>query len=404
MVRLTEAKRIEQGNAQAALGAFEAAVTELRDPRRRQGLRYPLRTVVTIALLSMICGCDDAESMEAWGEANATWLATFLEMPHGSPSQDVFLHVLSALDPKEFGKVFRSWVDFVSIRLGLEEKQIAIDGKTSRGSASPAEGRTAVHTISAWVSELGIVLGQTQTEEKSNEITAIPELLNVLSLKDTTVTIDAIGCQTGIAEQVVEKGGNYLIAAKENQPTLLAEIKETFAEADNLSIRSVDEAPRPSISTHEESDKGHGRIETRRVRVSSTLSWINSRDRWRGLGYVVEVTRTRTSMRTNQTSTEVAYYIGSGSAPFAERVGQLVRNHWRIENQLHWVLDMAFNEDSARHRAGSAAANMTILRHFALSVIKLDKKRKLGVANSRKRAGFNRAYLLELIRGTVGES
>lgn len=402
--RLNEAERIESHNIEAALGAFEAAIEGLRDPRRRQGLRYPLRTVVATALMAMVCGCDDAEAMEVWADANADWLAEFLDMPHGPPTQDVYLHVFGALEPAAFGAVFRAWADLVALRLGVDAKHISIDGKTSRGSASPSEDKVAVHTVSAWLSQAGLVLGQVQTKEKSNEITAIPELLRLLSLKGATVTIDAIGCQTAIAETIVDGGGQYLLAVKENQPALHAEIRDTFAEFDDQKARAIDEAPKPDVMIHEETDKAHGRIETRRVRLSPTLTWVESRNRWKDLRYVVEVTRTRTTVATNKISTEVAYYIGSGAPPSAEQASLLVRSHWRIENQLHWVLDMAFGEDSARHRARNAAANLTILRHFALSIIKQDQTRKVGVANARKRAGFDRAYLLSLLAGAGGDS
>jgi len=402
MARQSAAERIESANEQAALGAFELALTALADPRRKQGQRYPLRTVVASALMAMVCGCDDAEAMELWSEANADWLSSMLDMPHGTPTQDVYLHVLGALDPRAFSATFQTWVDLVRLRLHGDGKHIAIDGKTSRGSSDPASGKSAIHTVSAWLSDAGLVLGQVQTEDKSNEITAIPELLRVLSLRGATVTIDAMGCQTAIAETIIDGGGDYLLAVKDNQPALHAEVRETFAEADDARLRAVDEVPRPEVATSQEIGKAHGRIETRTVRVCSNLTWVQSCARWKNLRYLVEVRRERTSANSAKTSLETAYYIGSGSAPAPERVARLVRRHWSIENELHWVLDMAFAEDSARHRARNAAANMTTLRHFALSIIKQDQTRKVGVANSRKRAGFDRHYLIRLLQGASG--
>lgn len=399
MTRPTESSKIEADNQAAALGFFEVALSDLRDPRRAQGRRYPLRSVVVSALMAMVCGCDDAEAMECWSEVNKDWLAGFLDMPHGPPTQDVYLSVLGALEPAAFQAVFVRWAELVSLRLGGDPKHIAIDGKTSRRSADRASGRAAIHTVSAWLSGAGLVLGQVQTREKSNEIIAIPELLKVLSLRGATVTIDAMGSQTDIAQAIVEGGGNYLLAVKDNQPTLHKEIRETFAAADNPRSRTVDEVPRPVVSTHQQVDKEHGRIETREVRVVETLDWVLSKDRWVGLGYLVEVTRTRLHLTTGKESKETAHYIGSGPAPSVERVGALVRGHWSIENQLHWVLDMAFGEDSARHRARHAAANLTTLRHFALSIVKQDQSRKLGIANSRRRAAFDRSYLVQLIQG-----
>ena len=398
-IRTTESSKIEANNEAAALGLFEEALHGLQDPRRPQGLRYPLRTVVVSALMAMVCGCDDAEAMECWSEVNREWLAGFLDMPHGPPTQDVYLSVLGALEPAAFRAVFVRWAELVSLRLGEDPKHIAIDGKTSRRSMDRRLGRAAIHTVSAWLCGAGLVLGQTQTREKSNEIIAIPELLKVISLRGATVTIDAMGCQTEIAKTVIDGGGDYLLAVKENQPTLHKEIRETFAAADNPRSRTVDEVPRPAVVTYTQVDKGHGRVENREVRVVEALDWVLSEERWVGLGYLVEVKRERVNLSTGKESKETAYYIGSGSAPSAERVAALVRGHWGIENELHWVLDMAFGEDQARHRAHNAAANLTTLRHFALSIVKQDQNRKLGVANSRRRAAFDRSYLVQLVKG-----
>lgn len=400
MARETVAQKIENGNEAFALGYFEEALRELPDPRRRQGQRYPLRSVVATALMAMICGCDDAEAMAIWGRANEQWLRDFLDLPHGPPTQDVYLSVLGALEPRAFQRVYQRWASLISLRLNEAGGHIAIDGKTSRRSADRANGGSPIHTVSAFLAGAGLVLTQTQVKEKENEILAIPELLAVLDLRGTTVTIDAMGCQTAIAETIVQGGGNYILSAKDNQPTLHQEVIETFAEVDNDRQRTADEAPRPEVLIHEQTDKGHGRLETRRVRVTTDLTWILSRNRWQGLGYVVEVQRERTLLSTGKTTTETAHFIGSGAPESAERVASLARGHWAVENGLHWVLDLAFREDEARHRARNAAANMTTLRHFALGIVKQDTTRKVGVANSRKRAGFDRGYLIQLIKGT----
>ena len=241
MARVTEAQRIEQTNEEAALVFFREALSALPDPRRAQGIRYPLMSVVVIALMAMVCGSDDAEAMEVWGEANARWLGGILELPHGTPTQDVFLSVFAALDPVAFRSVFLSWMDLLRLRLRVMGKHIAIDGKTSRRSFDTARDRPAIHTVSAWLSDEGLVLGQIKTADKSNEITAIPELLRVIDLRGATVTIDAMGCQTEIAKTIVGGNGNYLLAVKENQPALHQEIVETFAEAADDRMRSVDE-------------------------------------------------------------------------------------------------------------------------------------------------------------------
>ncbi len=399
MARKTRAQQIERENEAAALGYFAEALRELPDPRRRQGVRYPLQAVVVTALMAMVCGCDDAEAMELWGEANEEWLATLVDLPHGAPTQDVFLSVLGALDPAAFQKVYQRWAHLVSLRLdGQAARHVAIDGKTSRRSGDKSTGKSPIHTVSAYLAGAGVVLSASQVRDKENEIVAIPEVLAVLDLRGAIVTVDAMGCQTKIAEAIVEGGGDYLLAVKDNQPSLHREVVETFAEADDPRPRSVDEAPRPGMLEHEETSKDHGRLETRRVRVTSDLDWVLSKDRWRGLGFVVQVQRERTVLATARTSTETAYYIGSGSAASVTEIARKIRDHWRIENELHWVLDLAFREDEARHRANNAAANMATLRHFALGIVKQDATRKVGVANARKRAGFDRDYLLHLRR------
>jgi len=399
MARMTKALQIEAENEAQALQLFQAGLATLPDPRRAQGLRYPLQTVVTIALMASVCGCDDAESMQAWGEAHEEWRCGFLPMPHGAPTQDVFLAVFGALDPEAFNTVFRAWAELLTVRLKATGKPIAIDGKTSRRSFDNVTNQGPVHTVSAWMSEAGLVLGQRQTDAKSNEITAIPELLEVLDLREATVTIDAMGCQTAIAKTIRDGEGHYLLAVKDNQPTLHEDIQATFAEADDDRRRTVDEQPRPAVEVFEHTDKGHGRVETRTVSLCRNLTWLTTAERWGGLSFVARIVRERFVEATGKTSKETAYYIGSDRAATAATAADKIRRHWSIENQLHWVLDFAFREDEARHRAKNTAANMTTLRHFALNLIKSDKKRKLGIANARKRAGWDRSYLVSLLTG-----
>jgi predicted transposase YbfD/YdcC len=397
MARVSAAQVIQQENEQQALAFFEAALKALPDPRRAQGRRYPLRTVVVTALMAMVCGCDDAESMELWGECNAEWLAGILDLPHGTPTQDVFLAVFGALDPAAFSAAFRAWASLLTLRLKAEGRQIAVDGKTSRGSSSPTYGTLAVHTVSAWLCDAGLVLGQLKTGEKSNEIKAVPELLRVLDIKGATVTLDAMGCQTEIAKTIIAGAGNYLIAVKDNQPTLRQDIEATFVQAADDRVRSCDELERPAVEVSEETDKGHGRVEKRTVQLCRDLSVLTTAESWAGLSFVAQVIRERTMLATGKTSTEVAYYIGSDRQATATTAGRTIRRHWGIETELHWVLDLAFREDEARHRARNTAQNLATLRHFALNVIKQDKRRKVGVATARKRAGWDRNYLLELL-------
>jgi len=397
MPRRTQAQVIDAENERQALVFFQSTLATLPEPRRLQGIRYPLRSVVVIALMAMICGCDDAEAMEVWGKANAEWLASVLELPHGPPTQDVFLAVFAALNPEAFSAVFRAWAQLLTLRLKPADKHIAVDGKTSRHSFDTAAGRPAIHTVSAYLSAAGLVLGQQKTGEKSNEIVAIPELLRVLDLHGADVTIDAMGCQTHIAATIVDGGGAYLLGVKDNQPTLRQDLETTFQEAADSRRRACDEAPRPAVEVFTESDKGHGRVEQRTVRLCRDLTWLTTADRWPGLSCVVQVTRERTVLATQKTSVETAYYIGSQAQPNVESLAAIIRRHWGIENNLHWVLDLAFAEDAARHRARHTAQNLATLRHFALNIFKQDATRKLGVANSRRRAGWDRDYLLHLL-------
>lgn len=397
MPRQTEAQRIEQANEEAALVFFREALSGLKDPRRSQGIRYPLVSVVVIALMAMVCGCDDAEALEAWGDANADWLADILALPHQTPTQDVFLFVFGALDPAAFHAVFLSWMTLIRLRLTAKGKHIAIDGKTSRRSFDKTANKSAIHTLSAWLSDEGLVLGQVKTNEDSNEITAIPELLQMIDVRGATVTIDAMGCQTEIAKDIVGRGGNYILSVKENQSALCADLVATFVEAADERKRSVDEYARPTVEVCEETEKGHGRIESRKIELCRDLTWVTTSKRWSALSFVVKVTRERTVVTTNKTSIATSYYIGSDATLDAAQTADRIRRHWTIENELHWVLDMGFREDEARHRSRNLAENFTTLRHVALNLVKRDPERKLGVANSRRRAGWDHEYLLQLL-------
>jgi predicted transposase YbfD/YdcC len=404
MPRVTAAQAQMNAVEEEAIEFFENALSSLPDPRRTQGVRYPLRTVVVVALMAMVCGAEDAQGMELWGKANEEWLSSFLKAPHGMPTQDVFLSVFAALNPKIFGEVFQSWAQVLFLRLeGKErsERHIAVDGKTSRRSFDLANGKAPLHTVSAWSSDLGLVLGQVKTSEKSNEITAIPELLKLLDITQATITIDAMGCQREIAATIINEGGEYLLALKKNQSSLLHDVESAFTYADRES-NPFDELAPPQIEVSQSVAKGHGRLEERKIELSRDLSWIESRDKWKNMNFYARVTRKRTNVRTGKISEEVSYYIGSHPTLAAKDIGHQIRRHWSIENELHWVLDMAFREDEARHRAKNTAQNMATLRHFALNIINLDKNRKLGVANSRKRAGWDRDYLINLLSNCGG--
>lgn len=397
MARVTK----KQLREQAALAAFEQALRELPDPRRKQGQRYPLESVVVIALMAMICNCDDAESMQCWGEHSEEWLSGFLELPHGVPTQDVFLSVFAALDPDAFNQVFQTWMALLIPNLDMKNSHIAIDGKTSRRSfirKSNGKRKPALHTVSAYMSRLGMVLGQTKTAKKSNEITAIPTLLKTLDIKGAVVTIDAMGCQKDIAKVIVERGGDYLLAVKSNQRTLHTDITAAFEDVQDQEQRA-DGNPKLQATVHHCREKNHGRIEERTVHLCRDLSHLPTANEWENLTTIVMVESKRTELSTQKVSTEKRYYIGSSTDIDVKTAGHFVRRHWSIENELHWVLDMAFREDGSRHRSKNCGANFAVLRHFAVNLLKLDTTNKLGISNKRKVASYNRQYLMQVLTG-----
>lgn len=400
MARVTQAQQHQLDAEEEALHFFHRTLRSLPDPRRRQGKRYPLHTVVVIALMATVCGADDAQAMEFWGEVNSAWLEDVLDMPHGPPTQDVFLSVLGALNPKAFSEVFRYWADLLSIRLKQNDgakRHIAIDGKTSRRSHDVAKGISAIHTVSAYLTERGVVLAQTKTPDKSNEIKAIPELLEVIDIRGAIITIDAMGCQTAIADAIVEKGGDYILGVKDNQATLCHDIKVAFEYVSTATEESRKTLQAPEIDSFTETNKGHGRIEIRTVEIIRDTSWLTAGEKWQSISFLVKVTRERIIVKSGKTSHEVSYYIGSEKDAKAKDIVEKIRGHWKIENSVHWVLDIAFREDEARHRAKNVGQNMATLRHFALNIIKHDKNRTAGVANTRKLAGWNHPYLIQLL-------
>jgi len=366
-----------------------AVVVDWRDPR---GVRHPLINVLTIAVLGTLCQCDDAEALEDWGRKEADWLSEFLDMPHGTPSQDVFLRVLAAIDPASLRAAFHKWLQEAFEALG-GSGQIAIDGQTHRRTGDRRRGSKPLHMVHALACEAGIVLGQVATAEKSNEITAIPELLKLLDLRGALVSIDAMGTQVGIAEKILDKGGDYLLALKGNQSTLHDEVREAFAEARDERPRALDEVAPPRLEADVQVDGGHGRIETRRAYVltGDINTWIPSAARWKGLRCVVAVQATREDTSTGKVSTETRYYISSRVLTAAE-ANERVRSHWLVENQLHWCLDMTFGQDASRIRTGNAAENLAIVRHLALNIIRSYKGDRLSVPRRRRLCNFHRDY------------
>jgi predicted transposase YbfD/YdcC len=368
-------------------GKLSDHFAELTDPRRREPT-YPLINVVCIALCAVICGADDFVAIAAWGELKKDWLAKFLDLRAGIPSHDRFNAILGALKPAEFEKCFLSWI--TALHELTHGQVVAIDGKTLRRSFDAASSKSAIHMVSAWATANHISLGQVVVDAKSNEITAIPQLLQILELSGCLVTIDAMGCQTEIAQTIIDGGGDYVLAVKGNQPTLHTGIADFFQE------HLQDDFARVKVSRHETTETGHGRQEHRCYFVCPVPEDLPDAKRWphlKAIGLALtEVTHN------GQTRGEVRYYILSQKLT-AKKFAAAVRGHWSIENSLHWQLDVTFQEDQSRIRKGHADANFSILRRTALSLLKNNRSRKIGVKNKRLSAGWDDSYLQELLFG-----
>jgi predicted transposase YbfD/YdcC len=367
---------------------IEDHFVELTDPRRRE-VTYPLINVVTITLCAVICGADDFVSIAAWGHMKRGWLAKLLDLSSGIPSHDRFNAILAAIKPAEFEKCLLSWI--TALHEITEGQLVAIDGKTLRRSFDTASSKSAIHMVSAWATANHISLGQVVVDEKSNEITAIPKLLEIIELSGALVTIDAMGCQTEIAEKVLAAGADYCLAVKGNQPTLHQGIVKFFDE------HLEDDFAQVSVRRHKTKEKGHGREETRHYFVCPVPKDLPDRARWSGLkaiGIVISSTQ-----RNGKDCGDVRYYILSKYLA-AKRFAAAVRGHWAIENRLHWQLDVTFHEDQCRLRQGHADANFSILRRAALALLKNESTAKVGIKNKRLIAGWNETYLEQVLLGT----
>jgi len=353
----------------------------LTDPRRREGT-YPLINFVVIALCAVVAGADDFVAIADFGKARRDWLARFLDLSAGLPSHDRFNAILAAIRPAEFEACLLGWI--TALHELTDGQVIAIDGKTLRRSFDRASGKAALHMVSAWATVNQISLGQVAVDEKSNEITAIPKLLEMLELSGALVTIDAMGCQTEIAEKIVARGADYCLAVKGNQPTLHRGIVEFFAEQQEHDFAG------PEVRCHETQERGHGREEFRGYVICPVPEDLPDKARWPGLKAIgMAVTD---AARDGETSCEVRYYILSEYLS-ARRFAEAVRGHWGIENSLHWQLDVTFGEDSCRVRQGHADANLSVLRRAALGLLKNEATSKVGVKNRRLRAAWDERYL-----------
>ena len=364
---------------------------DLPDPRKDRTKLHSLHDILVIALCGIISGAESWVEVEEYGSAKEPWLGTFLKLPNGIPSHDTFGRLFAMLNPAAFERCFMAWVQ--GLCDGLAGEVIAIDGKTLRRSFDRASGKTPLHLVSAWAAEHRLVLGQVATDDKSNEITAIPELLKLLDIQNAIVTVDAMGCQKAIAGQIIEQGGDYVMGLKGNQGTLHEQVQVLFKEAQAEGYEGM---------RHDESrdtDKGHGRIESRRVVCTDEIGWLRDKGRWPGLRGVAMVESRRTVA--DQVTTERRYYITSLACDDARQLAAVIRSHWGVENGLHWALDVSFREDDCRVRTGHAAQNFSLLRRIALNLLKRETSRKIGIQAKRHRAGWDEQYLLKVLSNSI---
>ena len=372
------------------LPSIEQHFGDLSDPRVDRTKRHKLIDILVIAICAIIAGADNWEDVEEFGKTRLAWFQTFLELPNGIPSHDTFTRVFARLDPEQFQTCFLRWVAAVSQTLAGQV--IAIDGKVLRRSQDKGNGKAAIDLVSAWATVNRLVLGQVKVDQKSNEITAIPQLLEALEVSGCIVTIDAMGCQTEIAEKIIDREAEYVLALKENQGNLYEDVERLFADLEDSQYKAY------TYDYEKTVNKGHGRIEIRECWTISdpqVLCHLRGFEHWKSLTTVSKIRAQR--WIGEEKSCEDRYQIAS--IPGAKQVLRSVRSHWGIENELHWSLDLAFDEDHCRVRKDYGAENFALLRHIALNLLKQEKTCKRGIKGKRLLAGWNQDYLLKVLAG-----
>jgi len=368
---------------------IESHFNNIEDPRIERKKLHKLIDIITIAICAVICGAETWEDIEIFGQSKHDWLKKILELPNGIPSHDTFSRVFARIDPLQFQQSFINWAQ--SISKLTSGKFISVDGKTLCNSYDSSSDKSAIHMVNAWVSANRLVLGQIKVDEKSNEITAIPKLLRFLCLQGCIVTIDAIGCQKEIVRQIVTQEGDYVIALKKNQGSLYSRVENLFKEACQNQFQGFE------YSTFRMDDNAHGRQEIRHcIHLSNIQDLIDPSSNWEQLTSVAMMNSWRTE--NGVTTFETRYYISS-LPNNAELLAQAIRGHWCIENQLHWVLDVAFNEDDSRIRRDNAPQNFAILRQIALNLLNKETSLKKGVRRKRNKAGWDNEYLEKVLSG-----
>ena len=379
-------------NAKSSVTASLSSIVKyfdvLPDPRHRRNRRHLLVDIMSIAMCGVIVGCDGPMSIHGWAKAKEDWLKQFLELPNGIPSRDCIRRVLTALKPEAFQECFESWIASLVSESVSGKGIVAIDGKTLRRSHDQKNGLGPLHLVSAWATDNGLSLGQVATEEKSNEITAIPEVIDRIDVKGAIVTIDAMGCQKEIAKKIMDAKGDYVLAVKDNQPKLHEAIKEIFSDD-----RQADLLKLPHRA-HETSEKGHGRKDGRYYVLAKLPKDFPLRDQWPGLKAIGLAVRT-TEKADGTTSGDARYFISSAFMS-GKRFAEAVRGHWAIENSLHWVLDVTFDEDHSRTRKRRIADNLSWLRRFAIGLLKRHPS-KNSIKGKSRIAGWNNEFLMQVL-------
>lgn len=353
---------------------------QLTDPRVERTKLHLLEDIVMLTIMAVICGADSWTEIEEYGNTKEEWLKGYLKLPHGIPSHDTIGSVMSRIKPEEFENFFVQWM--LSKAKLSQGEVVSIDGKTLRRSYDKFSGKSAIHMVSAWASQNRMVLGQIKTADKSNEITAIPKLLETLVLKDSIVTIDAMGCQKKIAEKIIDGNADYVLALKGNQGEFHEGVKHQF------------EFLQP-VQIDEQTDVGHGRIETRKCSVIGNLQFLDEAAQWKNLKTVAKVEATR--IIGEKQTIETRYYISS-IEPDAVKINNAVRTHWQIENCLHWSLDVTFKEDECRIRNGNGAENFSVVRRIALNLLKNETSIRKGIKTKRMKAGWDNEYLTKILK------
>lgn len=374
--------------AASRVGSIKRYFRRVLDPRVQGRTRHLLIDIFVIAICGVIADCDGWSEIVQFGEKRQAWFKRFLKLPHGIPAHDTFERVFNQVDPRAFETCLLNWLKDISEMVGLPH--IAIDGKSLRHSSRRSKGLKMLHSVGAWATEQQLILGQVMTDAKSNEITAIPQLLQLLDIRGALVTVDAMGCQKAIAKQIVDQGGNYVLVVKDNQEHLLDDIQTTVEKAldGDLPAQEVQHYTSPV-------ETGHGRQEQRSYTVIHNVEDIRNRDQWEKLT-TVGMCRSERTIK-GKTSTEVRYFIGSRRLS-ARRYGKVLRNHWDIENNLHWHLDVSFGEDASTIHRRHAGTNFAALRRVALSLLKQNPS-KLSIPMKRKEAALDSDFLAEILAG-----